>query len=48
VKEYLVNLGVPANRLLAVTKGKDAPLCFEQAESCWWQNRWGHFVITAK
>jgi peptidoglycan-associated lipoprotein len=48
VRNYLVSLGVPANRLMAVTKGEEAPLCVEEAESCWWQNRRGHFVITKK
>ena len=48
VKEYLTNLGVPAGRLTVVSKGKEQPVCSEAAESCWQQNRRGHFVITAK
>jgi peptidoglycan-associated lipoprotein len=48
VKEYLVSLGVPANRLTVVSKGKEAPFCTEENEACWQQNRRGHFVITAK
>ena len=48
VKEYLTNLGVPAGRLTVVSKGKEQPLCSEEGESCWQQNRRGHFVITAK
>ena len=48
VKEYLTNLGVPASRLTVVSKGKEQPLCSEEGESCWQQNRRGHFVITAK
>jgi len=48
VKDYLVSLGVPQNRLTIVSKGKEAPFCSEEAESCWQQNRVGHFVITAK
>jgi len=48
VKEYLVSLGVPANRLTVVSKGKEAPFCTEESEACWQQNRRGHFVITAK
>ena len=48
VKEYLTNLGVPAGRLTVVSKGKEQPLCSEEGESCWQQNRRGHFLITAK
>jgi len=48
VKDYLVNLGVPANRITVVTKGKEQPVCTEENDSCWQQNRRGHFIITAK
>src|SRR5260221_357836 len=48
VKDYLVNLGVPTNRLTIVSKGKEQPFCRDENESCWQQNRRGHFIITAK
>ena len=48
VRDYLVNLGVGADRVTLVSKGKEAPVCTEEAEACWSQNRRGHFVITAK
>ena len=48
VKEYLVTLGVPAARMTLISKGKEQPVCTEDTESCWQQNRRGHFVITAK
>ena len=48
VRDYLVNLGIAADRIQIVSKGKEAPVCQEEAESCWEQNRRGHFVITAK
>jgi peptidoglycan-associated lipoprotein len=48
VKEYLTNLGVPAGRLTVVSKGKEQPVCSENGESCWQQNRRGHHVVTAK
>ena len=48
VRDYLVNLGVGTDRIQLVSKGKEAPVCTEEAESCWQQNRRGHFVITAK
>jgi len=48
VRDYLVNLGIQADRISIVSKGKEAPVCSEENESCWQQNRRGHFVITAK
>ena len=48
VKAYLVSLGVPADRVVIVSKGKEAPFCTDKNEACWQQNRRGHFVITAK
>jgi peptidoglycan-associated lipoprotein len=48
VKQYLVDLGIPATRVTVVTKGKEQPFCTEEAESCWQQNRRGHFIITAR
>jgi peptidoglycan-associated lipoprotein len=48
VREYLVSLGVGADRISIVTKGKESPFCTESNESCWQQNRRGHFLITAK
>jgi peptidoglycan-associated lipoprotein len=48
VRDYLVSLGIPAARVQVVSKGKEQPVCTEENESCWQQNRRGHFVITAK
>ena len=48
VKAYLVELGVPGDRIVIVSKGKEAPFCTEKNEACWQQNRRGHFIITAK
>ena len=48
VKEYLVSLGVPMARITVVSKGKEAPFCKDEIESCWQQNRRGHFIITGK
>jgi len=44
VKQYLVNLGIPAANLNTVSYGKEKPFCMESNESCWQQNRRGHFV----
>jgi len=48
VKDYLANLGVPATRLTVVSKGKEQLFCTEETESCWQQNRRGHFLVTGK
>jgi len=48
VKDYLVSLGVPAGRVLTVSKGKEQPFCREENERCWQENRRGHFIVTAK
>jgi peptidoglycan-associated lipoprotein len=48
VKEYLVSLGVAGSRLTVISKGKEQPVCGEQNESCWQQNRRGHFILTGK
>lgn len=48
VKEYMIGLGVPAARVTTISKGKEQPFCHDENESCWQQNRRGHFVITAK
>jgi peptidoglycan-associated lipoprotein len=48
VKDYLVSLGVAANRVTTISKGKEAPFCTDESEACWQQNRRGHFLITAK
>jgi len=48
VRDYLVSLGIAADRVQVVSKGKESPFCAEENEGCWQQNRRGHFIITAK
>jgi peptidoglycan-associated lipoprotein len=48
VKGYLTSLGIGADRVQTVSKGKEQPVCSENSETCWQQNRRGHFIITAK
>lgn len=48
VRDYMVSLGLPAERITIVSKGEEAPFCTEESESCWQQNRRGHFLFTAK
>jgi peptidoglycan-associated lipoprotein len=48
VRDYLVGLGIGADRLVVVSKGEETPACTEETEACFTRNRRGHFVITAK
>ncbi|MCS6289995.1 MAG: OmpA family protein [Nitrospira sp.] len=48
VRNYLVELGVGANRLAVVSYGKERPFCNERSESCYQQNRRGHVVVRSK
>ena len=48
VKEYLASLGVRADRIQTRSLGKETPFCHEEGESCWSQNRRGHFEIIGK
>lgn len=43
-KQYLVSLGIAADRINSVSFGKEKPFCSESNESCWQQNRRGHLV----
>ena len=42
-KEFLTQLGVPADRLRTVSYGKERPQCTESTEDCWQKNRRAHF-----
>ncbi len=48
VKSYLVSLGMTATRVVVISKGKEQPVCTDENEGCWQQNRRGHFLVTAK
>ena len=42
-KEFLVGLGVSADRLKTISYGKERPVCTEGNEACWQKNRRAHF-----
>ena len=46
--DYLVSLGVPADRLKTVSYGKEVPVCTQSSEDCWQRNRRAHFTVTGK
>jgi peptidoglycan-associated lipoprotein len=43
-KEFLVSLGISADRIKTISYGKERPFCTEKDETCWQQNRRGHLV----
>jgi peptidoglycan-associated lipoprotein len=44
-KNYLISLGISADRMETVSWGKERPVCTEHSEECWQQNRRAHFVL---
>jgi peptidoglycan-associated lipoprotein len=42
-RDFLVQLGVPADRLKTISYGKERPQCTESNEDCWQRNRRVHF-----
>jgi peptidoglycan-associated lipoprotein len=43
-KDFLAQLGVPADKLKTISYGKERPVCTESNEDCWQRNRHVHFV----
>jgi peptidoglycan-associated lipoprotein len=43
-RDFLVQLGVPANQLRTISYGKERPQCTESNEECWQLNRRAHFT----
>jgi peptidoglycan-associated lipoprotein len=44
-KNFLISLGVSADRLTTTSWGKERPFCTDHNETCWAQNRRAHFVM---
>ena len=42
-KDFLVQLGVPADKLRTISYGKERPQCTDHTEECWQKNRRAHF-----
>ena len=42
-RDFLSQLGIPADRLKTISYGKERPVCTESDESCWQRNRRAHF-----
>jgi len=44
IKAYLVQSGVPTDRISTISYGKEKPFCSQDDEQCWQQNRRDHFT----
>ena len=47
-RNYLVSLGIPADRLRTISYGKEFPFEPGHEEGSWAKNRRAHFVVTSK
>jgi len=43
-KDFLVQLGVPANRIRTISYGKERPVCTDATEDCYQRNRRAHLA----
>jgi peptidoglycan-associated lipoprotein len=48
VRDYLGSLGVTPARMRTISYGKERPVCTQNEESCWSQNRRAHMVVTGR
>lgn len=44
-KDYLETLGIAGDRMSTISYGKELPLCTENTDECWAENRRDHFVV---
>ena len=45
ILNYLSDLGIKRDRIIAVSYGKERPFCKDRSEACYQQNRRGHIVV---
>jgi peptidoglycan-associated lipoprotein len=43
-EEFLTTMGIPDAQLTVISYGKDHPICTDQTEACWQQNRRAHIT----
>ncbi len=44
-RDYLVTLGISAERIKTISYGEEIPVCRDQTEGCWQKNRNARFVV---
>ncbi len=45
-KNYLVSQGVDSRNVHVISYGEEKPFCFDSGETCWYQNRRAHFMVS--
>ena len=45
-KTYLVSQGVNSKRVRVISFGEEKPFCLDSNETCWYQNRRAHFMVS--
>lgn len=45
-KKYLVSQGVDSSNVHVISYGEEKPFCFDSGETCWYQNRRAHFMVS--
>jgi peptidoglycan-associated lipoprotein len=45
-KDYLTTLGISGDRISTISYGKELPVCTEETDDCWAQNRRDHFAVS--
>ena len=45
-KKYLVSQGVDSSNVSVISYGEEKPFCFSSVETCWFQNRRAHFMVS--
>lgn len=48
VRDALVSLGVASAKLDTISYGEEKPVCKDETEECWANNRRAHFVVLTK
>ena len=46
VRDYMVGLGIAADRITIVSRGEESPVCSDDTEACHARNRRGRFAVT--
>jgi peptidoglycan-associated lipoprotein len=45
-KEFLIQIGVPGERLMTISYGQERPVCTDHNEGCWQKNRRAHLTAS--
>jgi len=45
-KQFLVAQGVDSSNVHVISYGEEKPFCFESGETCWFENRRAHFMVS--